>query len=166
MAKQRRHFWEAMWHRSFLCWKTERDKSPHTSPDLLSTLYTTGRVQADSTRQHYSEFPHTTPSPPHFLLSSWIIFTDFVLEQHTAAPSTGHDCHVLSKQLSWHHCQHALKTVLPAEMYIVVYIHVDSLVSLKLRFPGQISKCIVYTLTDRIFPNMEPWQYLCRSSWI
>ena len=157
-----------MWHGSLLCWKTERDKRPHTSADFLFSLYMTGRVQADSTRQHYSKFPHTTSLLPHFPLSSWIVFTDFVLQRHITAQYTGQGSHVLCKHWlkPWHQFHGALRTVLPGETYIVVFVHVDSLISLKLHYPKQISKCIVYTLTDRVFPNTESWRYLCRNSWI
>lgn len=150
-----------MWRGSLLCWKTEWDKSPHTSPDFLFSLYMTGRVQTDSTMQHYCRFPHTTPLPPDFLFSSWIVFTDFVLQQHITAPSAGQGCHVLCKHRMkpWHQVHGALKTVIPAEMYILVFLYIDILISpvclpfretLKLHFPSQISKCIVRTLTLNI----------------
>lgn len=153
-----------MWHGSLLCWKMEWDKSTHTSPDSFcftwlegSRLTAQGRIIANSPMQH------------HWIASQllnhlyWLCLTT----AQSCPASQGHDAPCKHRMEPWHHFQRASRTVIPAEMDILVFVYIDSPIStvclpfrenLKLHFQRQISKCIVHTLTDRIFPNAESWQ--------
>lgn len=70
----------------------ESDKSLHTLPGLLFSLYMTGRLQPDTTGQQDCKSPHTAHFPPHFLSCSHTLLTDFVLQVPTDGPSLNALC--------------------------------------------------------------------------
>lgn len=142
----------------------ESDKSLHTLPGLLFSLYMTGRLQPDTTGQQDCKSP-IQPISLHIFSPA---LTLCLLTLYYKCPLMGQAAmHCASTE-----CNPDTSSKVPFKASAIPersmhwYFQPDCLPfreTLKWHFPRQIYRGGVHIPTNKIFPNIESWQYPCRS---